>query len=689
MNSKQPRSCTVFSKCFDFRLSVKWESMILFTLLLWFFLGFTSCARMGQPDGGWYDETPPRVIGAEPEDKGTNVHSKKISIYFSEYIQIDNASEKVVVSPPQIDQPDIKAQGKRITVALKDSLIANTTYTIDFSDAISDFTENNPLGNYAYSFSTGDHIDTLQVAGTVLEAENLEPIKGILVGLYAIEGETENATWTDQLKDTDSLFTTRQFLRVGRTDSRGRFIIKGVAPGTYRIFALQDMDGNYLFSQKSEKLAFTHELIIPSFKPDIRQDTIWRDSLHIDNILPVSYTHFLPDDVVLRAFTEKLTDRNFLKFERNEPDHFTLFFSYGNDELPVIHGLNFDDFDAFLVEANDKKDTITYWLRDTTLVNQDTLTIRMQYMATDTTGTLVLQDDTLEVLSKLTYEKRLKKDKAEYESWQKKQEKLKKQNKPYEEQMPPKPLDVKFQVPSRLDPDKNLLMEMPSPLASIDTAGIHLYCKIDTLWYESRFLLKANDKQQRLYELLGEWRPEREYSLEIDSAAFVDIYGKASVPFKQGFTVPSLDEYSTIIFTINGMEGKPLIVQLLNGQDKPVKQQETTTGEVQFDFLKPEKYYARLIVDENRNGVWDTGEYASNLQPEEVYYYPELIECREKWDIRLTWNPTSRSLDKQKPSAITQQKADKEKKIKNRNAERARQMGIELPAYLLNSVYSN
>ena len=146
--------------------------------------GLTSCARMGTPDGGWYDETPPRVVSASPDDKAINVKTQKIVINFSEYIKIEDAQNKVIVSPPQIEQAEIKAAGKRILIELKDSLKENTTYTVDFSDAISDNNEGNPLGNYTYTFSTGTEIDTFEVAGYVLQAENLEPVKGILVGLY-------------------------------------------------------------------------------------------------------------------------------------------------------------------------------------------------------------------------------------------------------------------------------------------------------------------------------------------------------------------------------------------------------------------------------------------------------------------------------------------------------------------------
>ena len=78
----------------------------------------TSCARMGNPDGGWFDETPPRVVSASPSDKGTNCKSNRVIINFDEYVKLENASEKVVVSPPQHEQPDIKAAGKRIIIEL-------------------------------------------------------------------------------------------------------------------------------------------------------------------------------------------------------------------------------------------------------------------------------------------------------------------------------------------------------------------------------------------------------------------------------------------------------------------------------------------------------------------------------------------------------------------------------------------
>jgi uncharacterized protein (DUF2141 family) len=621
---------------------------------------------MGSPDGGWYDDDPPRVIGCSPEDQATNVTSNKITIYFDEFIKLADASQNVIVSPPQLEMPEIKTQGKKIVVNLIDSLKPNTTYTVDFSDAITDNNEGNPLGNYTYTFSTGEQIDTFEVAGYVLSADKLDPVQGISVGLY------------DDL--ADSAFRTKPLLRISRTDDRGHFVIKGVAPGEYRVYALQDADGEFKFSQKSEMIAFSHQTYTPSCKPDIRQDTIWRDTLHIDNIVRVPYTHFYPDEVVMLAFLEVQDTRNLLKIERLQPDRFTMFFTYGDERLPVIKGLNFDSDSAFIVETSEKKDTITYWLRDTTLVNQDTLRMDITYMMTDTLGQLVEQTDSaIEVLAKTPYEKRQKQLKKEIEDWQKEQEKLKKAEEPYDSIYPIKPLEPKYSVSSSMDPMGIVRIEMPTPLASLDTAAIHLYSQIDSLWYRAPFEFSRKDSTLRFYELRADWQPDREYSLEIDSAAFVDIYGLVSNEFKQGIKVKSLDDYSTLVMQMSGLQDTSLVVQLLDKSENIVKQvRAEADGSATFFYINPGVYYVRAFADRNGNDIWDTGNYDADLQPEDVYYYHRSIECKAKWDNTLQWNLTERKRYQQKPGELIKQKSSKsKKKLMNRNIERAKQLGIE------------
>ena len=638
-----------------------WLAVVALSFVVYHFT-FSACARMGSPDGGWYDDTPPYVVNASPADKATNVKSRRVNIYFNEYIKLENAQEKVIVSPPQIEMADIKASGKHIAVVLKDSLKANTTYTVDFSDAIVDHTEGNPMGNYTYSFSTGDNIDTLEVSGYVLNAEDLEPVKGILVGLYS------------DLSDT--IFTKEPMIRVSRTDSRGHFVVRGVAPGTYRAYALQDADGNFVYSQKSEMLAFSHETFEPSWKPDTRPDTLWRDSLHIDNILQIPYTHFLPDDITLMAFTAVQDSRYLLKTERQEPYKLGVYFTYGDSLPPVMRGLNFNSDSAFVVEPSLHNDTVYYWLRDTALVNTDTLTIEMQYMKTDTTNLLVSQTDTIEFLPKMSYEKRMKAKAKELEDWQMEQEKKKDKGEPYDSIRPPEFLDMKVMAGS-VDPSSTVYFESPTPLLRLDTAAIHLYTKVDTLWYEADYEFRPSKSNIRLYELKAKWKEDGEYSLEVDSAAFEDLYGLVTKPIKTGIKVKKAEDFSTIAVTLTNVRDTGIVVQLLNGSGSMVKQARARNNMVTFKYVSPGKYYLRAFVDANSNNLWDTGDYYEDRQPEAVYYLNEEKECKAKWDLKVSWDLTGRKRFRQKPSAITKQKAEQQKKLQNRNLQRAKELGKE------------
>ena len=160
------------------------------------------------------------------------------------------------------------------------------------------------------------------------------------------------------------------------------------------------------------------------------------------------------------------------------------------------------------------------------------------------------------------------------------------------------------------------------------------------------------------------------------SDAFEDIYGLVSKGFKGGTKVGSIDSYSSLFVTLEGVQDTGVIVQLLNKSDEAVYQVKAMNNHADFYYLKPETYYMRVIYDTNGNGIWDTGLYADKQQPERVYYYPKAIECKAKWDVTQAWNVNTTAISKQKPLAITKQKSDKDKKRVDCNAQRARQLGI-------------
>ena len=630
--------------------------------LLLVIIGFYACASTGMPDGGPYDETPPKFVRATPEPNATNNKRKKISIEFDEYIKLDKASEKVIISPPQNEAPEVKVSGHRVLVEFFDTLRENTTYTVDFGDAIVDNNEDNPLGNFAYAFSTGEHIDTMEVSGTVLSADNLEPVKGIQVGLH------KNLE--------DSAFVKLPFDRISRTDSRGHFTIRGVAPGKYRIYALMDGNQNYLFDSKTEAVAFLDSLVVPDMRPDVRQDTVWNelDTLAYDTIYEVHYTRFLPDNLILRSFKEENPMQYLVKSEREQLNRFSLYFSAKADTLPTIKGLDFDEKDAFIIESNPRNDTIRYWIKDTVMCERDTLTFQMDYLATDTLGQLVPKTDTLRMVNKIDKKRRM----ALAEEAMKKEEKERKKRAKKGDtlKVEPKFFAMSVDAPSSLDLNRNIVLKFEEPVEHIDTAAIHMAVKVDSLWEDIPFILMTDSVVPRQYQILADWQPGQEYQLKIDSLGIKGIYGLYTNKVENQLKVKTLEDYGTLYLNIVGA-GPHAVVQLLNSSDGVVRQQPVTDKNTcDFYFLQPStKYYIRLFNDDNNNGVWDTGNYEEKRQPEEVYYFPKVWEMKANFEFEETWDIHAVPLDKQKLDEIKKQKPDEAKKIKDRNKERARKLG--------------
>ena len=494
----------------------------------------------------------------------------------------------------------------------------------------------------------------MAVSGTVLNAENLEPIKGIQVGLHK------------NLNDT--AFTKLPFDRISRTDSRGQFTIRGVAPGKYRIYALQDGNQNYMYDSKTETVAWSDSLIVPDMTPAVRFDTVWNeiDTTHIDTIFEVHYTRFLPDNVMLRAFKEESTMQYLAKSERPEIKKFNLYFSAKADTLPTLRGLDF--------EANQRNDSITYWVKDTTLCERDTLTIELKYLETDTLGQLVPTTDTLRMVNKIPRERRLAMKKEADEKAEK--ERKKKEKKGDTIVVETKFLTMNVDAPSELDINRNIIINFDEPIESIDTSAIHMQTMIDSVWQDTPFIFQADTIAPRRYVILANWQPGQEYQLTIDSLGFKGIYGLFTDKAENKLKVKTIDQYGTLYLNITGA-GPHAIVQLLNGSDAVVRQQPVSEKQTcDFYFLQPgTKYYIRLFNDTNNNGKWDTGNYEEKRQAEEVFYFPKTWEMKANFEFEENWNLYAVPLDRQKLDEIKKQKPDEAKKIKDRNKERAKKLG--------------
>lgn len=678
-----------------------------------------ACASIGHPEGGPRDTEPPVYVRANPAPGSTGISRPKIDIFFNENIKVEDISEKLVVSPAQTQNPTVNANGRRLTVELRDTMTPNTTYTLDFADAIRDLNEGNILDGFAMDFATGDSIDTLRISGMVFEARNLEPAQGMVVGVYS------------NLSDT--AIRTQRLERVAKTNQYGQFTIRNLKPGTYRIFAVDDRNRDWHWD-RSENIAFYDTLISPSVESVVVADTL-RSSVGEDSIVTRTAWHYMPDDILLTWFNENYRSQYLREYERTDRRRATFKLGAPSDTLPditIINGLRAGRklSDVSVIETRQELDSIVYWLRDTAVVNQDSLLVAARYLKTDTTDQLVWATDTLKLFIKgatrqaeKTKARELekareeaekqaeKKAKEEAKAREKERKRLEKESKKkgkkgqHEEtenaptdsiitdsiavmsaqQEGGNPVAPADSIASAdtvpLLPDVPLLefksitsgvqelhlpvvFEASAPVERIDSSGWRLEIAVDTLWKPVNNVTLSRDSISiRRFNLRAKWEEGARYRFTADSLSITDIYGEWIKGFKHEFNVKTSEDYGNISFSITDIaevgDSTDVILELLNQSDAPVDTATVRKGTATFRFVSPGTYYARAYIDANRNKKWDTGNLADSLQPEIVFYFPKKLVLRKNWDIDQEWALYETPVDTQKPNDIKKNKPKK------------------------------
>lgn len=603
---------------------------------------FYACANIGQgPQGGPYDFDPPILQHSTPKNNETNVKSNKIVLTFDENINLNSISQKLIVTPPQKRLPIVTAANKKVYVELRDSLQDNTTYVVDFSDAIEDFNQNNPIENFSISFSTGETIDTLQVSGKVLMASDNEPVKGYYVGLHT------------NLSDT--AFTDIPFPHISRTNDRGEFTLKGLKDVEYKIYALEDNGRDYRYTSLDQYIAFSDIIIKPTVRKAHINDTIFKQdgSNEVDSIRGMDVTLFVPNDLLLKAFKSSEERQYFINANRSDAHRFELNFG-GLTAKPLLRPLNFTDGNWAIEERNTYQDSIfMYWITDNNLISQDTLQFEMSYMKTDSLFQLQLVQDTILVVDRNRKFNDKKKKKEE------------------EDQIVF--LDFKNNVKSVFDVYDTIKLEFGEPLKTDLTEVVYLESKVDSTYSLLDYTLYQDSLNPRKYSIYHKWDYDSSYRVRFDSAAVFSVYDFYANKWTQDFKTRALEDYANLQLNISGLTDEyPLFVQLLDEKGIPVRQQKVKNMRVIFRTLLPKKYYARLVVDRNGNNRWDSGDYFTNTQPEQVYYYPKPIELRAFWDTTESFNINpmifEKPIDLLKNKPI--EKTEREKLMEKEDSER-------------------
>ncbi len=610
-----------------------------------------SCASIGRPEGGPRDVDPPVFVKSTPAINTVNYNKKNIELEFNEYITLKDQSTKVVVSPIQNENPTIRANGKKISIELKDTLIPNTTYSIDFSNAIQDNNEGNPIDGFSFAFSTGDHIDTLQISGIVLNARDLEPLKDYIVGVHSCLD--------------DSAFTKLPFDRIARTNELGQFTIRNLKPGKYHVFALNDVDRNYKFA-RSEDLAFLDEIIVPTVTEIETMDTVFTSQMVTDTIYEAKHSLFLPNDILLSAFNEEYKSLYLVNNERTEPRRFSIIFSAPSDTLPSLEVLLPEGFDNtktwYKLDNSQHNDTLNYWITDSMLIKADSIKVNMRYLHTDTLDNRTFTNDTIYFNFKKANKKK-DQDKKE-------KKKRKKEENDSIDSIPQIAL-LKFTPSSGgiVDVYAPIRFRAEEPIDTINQTMVHLKQKVDTIWNDLGNIALLPDSTFGLlaYKADYPWEPGENYCITVDSLALTNIYGLHNGPIKHEFKVKALDEYSNLFFNINLNDSA--FIELLDSGDKVVRTAPVKNGSAEIFNINPGEYYARVVIDANANGKWDTGNYSEHRQPEEVYYFPKKLNLRKNWDVEQSWNIYELPLDSQKPYAIKKNKPTDKRNKQEQNEE--------------------
>lgn len=604
--------------------------------LAWLVVAFVmgavvACASIGRPEGGPRDLEPPSFVNAKPSPGALNVKNNKFQIFFNENVSIDDVSNKVVVSPAQKSMPSIIANGRRITVELRDSLRENTTYTIDFGDAIKDLNEGNIVDGFSYAFSTGSSIDSLQISGMLFEARTLEPAQGMLVGVYS--------------NLADSAITRLPMERIARTNQLGQFTIRNLAPGRYRLFALNDLNRDYYWN-RTEDVAFFDSIIVPTARATVRTDSIHtpdgRDSVSTRNA-----TAYFPNDILMTWFNENFKAQYLKDKNRNDSLHITFVFGAPADSLPIIHLLNGklagEHIDKFArLNASENLDTLQYWITDPDIIRQDTLQLSMRYLRTDSSQNLSATTDTFRISFKRPKSKKEDKKKEKTDSVK----------------LPDPLVTFRSLTGATQEPLTPHVIAVDEPIDSLDRHLVRLEQTTDSVWntIDNFSFDRARPTNLMNYHLRHTWQTGTKYRLTIDSLAARSIYGKPNKTTIISFQTRPVEEYASLTFNIEGLDSLSAVVELLDASDKVLRTASVNVNSARFDFVLPGSYFARLFIDRNRNGVYDTGNLMNHIQPEDVFYFSKKINVKRNWDIAQSWNIFAMPVDLQKPDAIKKNK---------------------------------
>lgn len=566
-----------------------------------FISSMVKCANPVSPTGGPKDEHPPRVVSSEPKNYSSHFSKKEMSVTFNEFIQLKDLQKQLLISPPIKYRPEIKIKKKSVVIKLnKNELLKeNTTYTIFLGNAIVDLTESNHYLNFEYVFSTGDFVDSLSINGVVRNMLSGLPVENVSVMLYSNNNDSI---------PLDSLPIRVRPDYVAKTDLNGNFSLNNLKNTPYKIFALNDQNSNYLYDLPYEEIAFMDSMIQPYYtglriSPEIDSMLIDSTTLHSDLYHP---------PVLLYLFTKIDSTQKIKNYTVLDDFKIQILLDFPCANY-TINPLNFDSgIDWKIDEFNLHKDSILIWVKQ---VVPDT--IKLEFIADgavlDTLEFKVKKKQTVSTINKSLFKK-----------------------KTVDTVVQGFPFIFKPNIQNnKVEFNNKIKIEFNYPLETYDFSSF--IWKEDTMVFKP--IVRFADSVKRHIIIENDLLEKVNYKLIIPDSTLSHIHGTYNDSIIYNFSTKTKDQYGNIILKITPEQNNVhWIIQLMNSKDIILMEKTITEKQtILFEYLKPGKYKLRAILDQNKNGRWDTGNYSFKRHAEKIIYLNAEIQLRANWDYEESW----------------------------------------------------
>lgn len=587
---------------------------------------FSRCASMMIPTGGPRDTLPPVIVNMTPDNFSTDrplVGHGKIYIEFDEFVQLKDQQKEFFTSPQMKKKPTVTLRGRGIVIQLRDTLLPNTTYALNFGSALRDNNEGNPLHSMRYVFSTGPEIDSMILSGYTADAYKADSVSKTFIWFFPADS-------VEDIAEYDSTIFKYKPAVIARAENNGIFIAQNLKPVPYRVYAVQDKNDNQLYEPGSDQVGFLDGTYNPAALPDF---AMWYDSLrHYVSAEPQLY---------LRMFTDRAFRRQVLAQSERPFQHKALL--YFSAPHPQIDSIRFDSIPegGFIVDPQTVgRDTLALWFTVPSAQLPDTLRGSVTYF----------KHDSVNVLRRVTEPLKLSWRFIETKEQQREREKLERERRRAEEAgeewtEPRKPSPFAFKLPlnGEINPENHLTVDFDYPLARLDSAAMLLtLLKADNSVEDVPVRFVRDTALLRRWYVRAPWKPEGQYTLTIPAGAITDVAGFTNDSIVGKYTVFDPEKFATVKIDVRGREGVQYIVQLLDGSGS-LKQERcgVVSGPVRFNYVSPGEIKFRVIEDLNGNGKWDSGDVVARRQPERAEMFVdeqggETFATKANWDIEFT-----------------------------------------------------